>query len=388
MHKILTLNQISTKGLERFDQHRYEIGNEIADPDGILLRSHRLTSEDLSVSIKAIARAGAGVNNIPVPECTERGIVVFNTPGANANAVKELVLSAMLLGARNISQGIRFVSELKIEDPAEMLKRVEAEKKNFVGDELAGKTLGIAGLGAIGSMVAEIALAMGMEVLGYDPALSLEAAWQLSKKIKKMESLSALVAQSDYITLHLPALESTRNLINEEILATFKKGSRLLNFSRNEIVDTVAVANALENGRLSKYITDFPHPALIGREDAVLLPHLGASTLEAEENCATMAADQMIDFLENGNIKNSVNFPALSLERTTEHRLVLLKSNIPELLNATLAILSKSNTKVINMISKSRGEQVSTIIDLEIPLSSNQKKELEGIEGILNVRYL
>ncbi len=388
MLKILTLNQISEKGLEPFDLEKYQIANEIGEPDGVLVRSHRLSSEDLTPHLKAIARAGAGVNNIPVAECTHRGIVVFNTPGANANAVKELVLSALLLGARNVTKGIQFVKTLKIDDPAEMLKRVEAEKKNYVGEELAGKTLGVAGLGAIGSMVAEIALALDMKVLGYDPALSIEAAWRLSKNVQNMESLSALVAQADYISLHLPALESTRNLINQEMLASFKKGSRLLNFSRNEIVDTTAVVAALESGQLSKYMTDFPHPSLIGRDDAVLFPHLGASTQEAEENCATMAAHQMIDFLENGNIKNSVNFPPLSLERRGEHRLVFLNKNNSEMLNSVLGILADLNINVLNMVSKNQGDVVYNIIDTDTLFPLDRQKDLEAIAGMITVRYL
>ncbi len=314
MYKVLTLNQISVKGLDKLPRDNYEIASEFTKPDAILVRSHKLKPEDISASILAIARAGAGVNNIPVTHCTERGIPVFNTPGANANAVKELIVSALTLGSRGILEGISYVNTLnEMTDAAEMSQLLEKEKKRFKGNELAGKTLGVIGLGAIGSMVADTALGLGMNVAGYDPALSVDAAWRLSSEVQKVDNITSLVSRSDFITLHLPVLDSTRNLVNSELLSHLKPGAVLLNFAREEIVDTTAVVNALESNQLAKYIADFPTPNLIGVAGAVLMPHIGASTDEAEENCAVMAATQLKDFLEHGNIKNSVNFPHYSL---------------------------------------------------------------------------
>ncbi|WP_372765528.1 3-phosphoglycerate dehydrogenase, partial [Litorivivens sp.] len=311
MYKILTRNQISVKGLERLPREKYEIASEFTAPDAVLLRSHKLTTDEISDSVMAIARAGAGVNNIPIADCTRRGIPVFNTPGANANAVKELVIAGMALGSRGILPGIDFVSTLgEMTDGAEMSKLLEKEKKRFKGQELYGKTLGVVGLGAIGSLVARAGLDLGMEVIGYDPALSVDAAWRLPSSVKRMENIGSLFARADYISLHLPVLDATRGLVNGELLNNCKPTTRLLNFAREEIVDNAAIVNALEAGTLNRYITDFPAPELIGRDDVILMPHIGASTDEAEENCAVMAADQLRDFLENGNIKNSVNFPA------------------------------------------------------------------------------
>lgn len=386
--KILTFNQISNKGLARFTRGHYEVASEINKPDAILLRSHQLSLQETPSTVKAIARAGTGVNNIPVEACTRRGIPVFNTPGANANAVKELIMIALLLGTRKVVEGIEFVKGIATQDPKEMLQLVEAQKKLFVGEELAGKNLGVAGLGAIGSAVAEMALSMKMNVSGYDPELSVEAAWRLSRKIQKMDSLASLVAKSDYVTLHLPVLDSTRCLINQETLAAFKKGSRLLNFSRDEVVDICAVIAALDQGRLGQYITDFPHPHLVGRADTVLLPHLGASTKEAEENCAMMAADQIIDFLENGNITNSVNFPNLSMERVGGYRVAFSNQNIPKMLSRVLASLADCNLNVIDMINKSRGNIAYNIIDVETPPPPSCKKNIEAVEGVMTVRYL
>ncbi|MBF0289822.1 MAG: phosphoglycerate dehydrogenase [SAR324 cluster bacterium] len=388
MFKILTLNQISVNGLERFSREKYEIASEIRHPDAILVRSQRITPEELSPTLRGIARAGAGVNNIPVGECTKKGITVFNTPGANANAVKELVVTALLLSSRDILGGIDFVKQMTTQDPAEMHKVVEKQKKMYKGEELAGKTLGVIGLGAIGSSVAETALRMGMKVLGYDPGLSVEAAWKLSGEIQKMENLPSLVSKSDYVTLHLPALESTRYMINKDMLASFKKGCRLMNFSRAEIVEIEALVDALESGQLSRYATDFPHPSLLGRADTILIPHLGASTEEAEDNCAVMAANQIIDFLENGNIKNSVNFPNISLDRNGGHRIAISNQNIPKMLGKALAIIADRNINVSDMINKSRDDIAYNLIDLETPPPVDLKEALEGIEGVISVRYL
>ncbi len=387
--QILTLNQISVKGLDRLPREGYEIASEFAHPDAILLRSHKLQAADIPDTVLAIARAGAGVNNIPVEECSRRGIPVFNSPGANANAVKELVAAGLLLGSRGIVEGIEYVNTLGyMTDKAEMNKTLEAHKKEFKGSELTGKTLGVVGLGAIGSMVAEMALTMGMDVVGYDPALSVEAAWRLSSQVRRADTLSALFARCDYISLHLPVLDSTRGLVNAELLGAVSEGTCLLNFARQEIVDEEALLDALENGKLRKYIADFPSPALIGRDDVLLMPHIGASTDEAEENCAVMAADQLRDFLENGNIRNSVNFPALALERVTGCRLSVTNENVPKILGSVLSILADENINVIDMLNKSRGDLAYNLIDIDVHASDEVLDKMRTLEGVINVRMI
>jgi D-3-phosphoglycerate dehydrogenase len=387
--KILSLNQISVKGLERLPREQYEIASEFSTPDAILLRSHKLKSEDIAESVLAIARAGAGTNNIPVTDCSKRGIPVFNSPGANANAVKELVAAGLLLGSRGIIDGIAFVQTLgDMQDEAALNKLLEAQKKQFKGSELVGKTLGVVGLGAIGSLVAEMALTFGMEVVGYDPALSVEAAWRLSSRVQKADAISALFARCDFISLHLPVLDSTRNLVNDELLRAVKPGTCLLNFARQEIVDNAAVRNSLDGGGLRKYITDFPAPELIGREDVILMPHIGASTDEAEENCAIMAAEQLRDFLENGNIRNSVNFPALQLDRVSGYRLSITNENVPRILGSVLAILADENINVIDMLNKSRGEVAYNLIDIETEPNPALLDSMRSLEGVVNVRLL
>ena len=334
-----------------------------------------------------MGRAGAGVNNIPVPDFTEKGIVVFNTPGANANAVKELVMAGLLLSRRGIIQGIDYVNTLSdYSDESELNQLVEASKKKYKGSELKGKTLGVIGLGAIGSLVAEMALQMNMEVVGYDPALSVEAAWRLSSQVQSMENMQTLLACSDVITLHIPALEANRGLINAEALGYFRDGAVLLNFSREEIVVTEDVLAALESGKLAQYISDFPTPVLIGKPGVMATPHLGASTEEAEENCAMMVADQLIDFLENGNIRNSVNFPALSLERTEGYRIALANRNVPGLLGGVLSILAGRNINVIDMLNKSQGNVAYNLIDLGTEPTDDLIADIAGIEGVINVR--
>ncbi|MEX2490063.1 MAG: phosphoglycerate dehydrogenase [Pseudomonadales bacterium] len=386
MYKIRTLNNISEKGLNKFSKSRYELDTEVPDPDGILVRSHKLEPKDATPSLRAVGRAGAGVNNIPVPEFTEQGIVVFNTPGANANAVKELVMAGLLLSTRGILSGIEYVKTLEgYNDKKELNELVEANKKRFKGRELKGKTLGVLGLGAIGSMVAEMGLQMDMEVLGYDPALSVDAAWRLSRNVQKMESMQALFAKADIVTLHVPALESTMGMINADTLESFQKGSVLLNFSREEIVDTKAVAQALDDGTLSQYISDFPSPELLGKPGVLATPHLGASTQEAEENCAMMVADQMIDFLEHGNITNAVNFPSVMMERTTGYRIALTNSNVPRILGKVLSILADRNINVVDMINKSRADIAYNLIDIEDPATEDLVREIEAIEGVINV---
>jgi D-3-phosphoglycerate dehydrogenase len=387
--KILTLNQISIKGLERLPRDAFEIASEFTAPDAILLRSHKLKSADIPDSVRAIARAGAGVNNIPVEECTRRGIPVFNSPGANANAVKELVATGLLLGSRGVIEGIDYVKTLSdVTDEVELNKTLESQKKQFKGSELVGKTLGVVGLGAIGSMVAEMALTLGMDVVGYDPALSVEAAWRLSSQVRKAENLAALFARCDYITLHLPVLDSTRGLINAELLGSVRPGTCLLNFARQEIVDGDAIVEALNAGSLRKYIADFPAPNLIGRSDVILMPHIGASTDEAEDNCAIMAADQLRDFLDNGNIRNSVNFPTLQLEHVTGCRLAVSNTNVPRVLGSVLAILAEENINVIDMLNKSRDDIAYNLIDIESQPSADAIAAMSALDGVVNVRLI
>jgi len=388
VHKIRTINNISEKGLSRFPADDYELGDAIADPEAILVRSQQLTDADAVPSLRAVGRAGAGVNNIPVADYTDKGIVVFNTPGANANAVKELVMLGLLLSCRGIIPGIEYVNTLgEHSDKAELNKLVESSKKQYKGRELKGKTLGVLGLGAIGSMVADMALQMEMNVVGYDPVLSVEAAWRLSSKVEKMENLQMLFSRSDIISLHVPALDATRGMINSEALSQFKDGAVLLNFAREEIVDKEAISEALDSGKISQYISDFPTPGLIGKPGVISTPHLGASTEEAEENCAIMVADQVRDFLENGNIKNSVNFPALSLERTAGcYRIAMANKNVPRILSSVLSILADRNINVVDMLNKSREDVANNLIDIQAEPSLELLEEVLAIDGVINVR--
>ena len=388
MHKIRTINNISEKGLSRFPADDYELGDAIADPEAILVRSQQLTDADAVPSLRAVGRAGAGVNNIPVADYTDKGIVVFNTPGANANAVKELVMVGLLLSCRGIIPGIEYVNTLgEHSDKAELNKLVESSKKQYKGRELKGKTLGVLGLGAIGSMVADMALQMEMNVVGYDPVLSVEAAWRLSSKVEKMENLQMLFSRSDIISLHVPALDATRGMINSEALSQFRDGAVLLNFAREEIVDKEAISEALDSGKISQYISDFPTPGLIGKPGVISTPHLGASTEEAEENCAIMVADQVRDFLENGNIKNSVNFPALSLERTAGcYRIAMANKNVPRILSSVLSILADRNINVVDMLNKSREDVAYNLIDIQAEPSLELVEEVLAIDGVINVR--
>lgn len=389
MFKIQTFNKISVSGLNQFGRDQYEVASEMANPDAILLRSHKLAAADVGSSVRAIARAGAGVNNIPVKDMTERGIVVFNTPGANANAVKELVLAAMLLASRDIIGGVQFVREEQKEtDDAALSKLLEAEKKRFAGNELAGKTLGVVGLGAIGALVANMALDLGMHVLGYDPAISVDAAWRLSHRVQRVENLQSLVSRVDFISLHLPVLDSTRGLINAELLKLMRPDTCLLNFAREEIVDNNAVIHALEQKQLGKYITDFPTLALLKNKNVVPMPHIGASTEEAEDNCAVMAAEQLKDFLTNGNIRNSVNFPAVLLDRTNGYRLAIANRNVPKMLGQILSVIADSNNNVIDMINKSRDDIAYNLIDIAVKPDPATLDKIRAIEGIVNVRLV
>jgi len=387
MYKVRTFNQIALRGLERFPRDGFEVGTQISDPHAILLRSHVLTADHVTPNLRAVARAGAGVNNVPVDLYTERGIVVFNTPGANANSVKELVLAALLLSARDVIGGIKYVESVNgVTDPVELNKQVEAEKKRFQGEEIYGKTLGVVGLGAIGALVAEAGLRLGMNVLGYDPAISVEAAWRLPSDVQRMENLPMLFARSDYVTLHVPLMAETRNMINEESLRSFRPGTVLLNFARQEIVDEVALSGALSAGKLARYFSDFPSPTLARLPNVSATPHLGASTAQAEENCAVMAADQLIDFLRNGNIRNSVNFPTVSLERTPGVRLAVTNRNVPKMLGQILSVLANKNLNVIDMINKSRDDVAYNLIDVAGPVPSELVSEITRIGSVMNVR--
>ena len=389
MLKIRTYNAISVKGLDRFPRDSYEVSGEISSADAILLRSHKLQADEIVDSVSAIARAGAGVNNIPLDACTDRGVVVFNTPGANANAVKELVAAGLLLSSRDILGGVQFVDSLADDlDEAAMGPVLEAEKKRFAGKELKGKTLGVLGLGAIGSLVARLGFELGMEVVGFDPAISVEAAWQLPSSVQRMENMQALFARADFVSIHVPALEATRNLINKETLGYFKPDACLLNFAREQIVNSEAVAAALDQGKLRRYVTDFPHPTLRGRGDCILMPHIGASTAEAEENCAVMAADQLRAFLEHGNIRNSVNFPRIELERTSGSRLAVTNNNLPGTLSHILTLIGDSQINVVDLLNKSRGHIAYNLIDLNGSPTPKLMEQLRSLAGVINVRYI
>ena len=389
MYKIQTYNSLAAKGLDRFPAGQYTVGPEVSPADAVMLRSQKLHNEEIDESVIAVARAGAGVNNIPVAEYAQRGIVVFNTPGANANAVKELVAAALLLGSRDIFGGMSYVQTLgEIGDSAEMHKLLEANKKRFAGSEISGLTLGVVGLGAIGALVANMALELGMKVAGFDPAISIDSAWRLSSRIQKMDSLQALVSASDFVTLHVPAIPPTLGLINKDILARCKPGMRLLNFARDEIVDLPAVIAALDSGRMSAYISDFPHPELLGRKDALLLPHIGASTSEAEENCAMMAADQLMDFLENGNVRNSVNYPDTQMARNGGYRISFCNENVPKVLGHVLTVLADHNLNVIDMVNLSRGDFAYSIIDVENEPDADVMRAINITDHVIRARLL
>ena len=389
MHRIKTYNALSSKGLKRFDPEWFEVGEGVDDPSAILLRSHKLQEAEIPDSVVAIARAGAGVNNIPVALCSERGIPVFNTPGANANAVKELVAAAMLLASRDIVGGIAFARDQDDSlAAADFSALMEREKKRFAGSELAGKTLGVIGLGAIGSLVARLGLDLGMDVVGFDPALSVEAAWRLPSEVRRMKDVQTLLGCSDFISLHLSVLDSTRGLINADMLKHFRSGSCLVNFAREEIVVTEDLVEALNSGTLSRYVADFPNPLLLGRDDAILMPHIGASTAEAEENCAVMAADQLKGFLEHGNIRNSVNFPTIELERTTDFRITISNQNAPGMLSHILTLIGEDGLNVADLLNKSVGNTAYNIIDLDGVPKDTLLAQIRGLDGVLNLRVI
>jgi len=387
MYKILTYNNISVAGLERFPRDKYEVASEIQHPDAILLRSFKLHGVPIPDSVKCVGRAGAGVNNIPVAEYSKRGVPVFNAPGANANAVKELVIAGMLLAARNICQAWDFTRSLSGDDEA-VNQVVEKGKKNFAGFELAGKTLGVLGLGAIGVRVANAALALGMKVIGFDPLLTVESAWQLSSAVAKASSIDDLVARSDFVSLHIPYNEQTHHMINATRVNLLRKGSVLLNFSRSGIVDDASVCEALDGGRVSAYVCDFPSNALLNRRGVILLPHIGASTEEAEENCAVMVADQIRDYLENGNIRNSVNFPEVVMPRNGGMRLGVANENVPNMVSQISSALAEANLNIVDLLNKSKGEYAYTLIDLSADVPPETFEKIRAIKGVLSTRLI
>jgi len=387
MHKVLTLNNISVAGLERLPRDNYEIASEIQHPDAILLRSFKMHDMDIPETLKAVGRAGAGVNNIPVDKMSEKGVVVFNAPGANANAVKELVVAGMLMGCRNLCQAWDFARNLEGADD-EINKNVEAGKKNFGGFELPGRTLGVVGLGAIGRYVANAAIDLGMNVIGYDPGITVEGAWQLSSDIVKAASIDEMIGKVDFITFHVPLIDATKHMINAERLKLMKDNVVILNFARNGIIDDEAVSAAIKSGKVYSYVCDFPSNLLKNHERVITLPHLGASTTEAEENCAIMVADQVKDYLENGNIKNSVNFPEMRMPRTEGHRITIVNSNVPDMIGQISSTMAKKGMNIIDLLNKSKGDVAYSIIDIDKPADDDLINDLQNIKGVLNVRAI
>ena len=388
MYTYKIFNNIADDGISILENNEFRT-DEI-DPDSLLLRSQVLTEDDFNDSLKCIGRAGAGTNNIPIHEATEKGVVVFNTPGANANAVKELVVCGMLLASRGIIQGSAYAKTLSGQDTSELNKSMEAQKKNFKGSELKGKTLGIVGLGAIGSLLAQTAEIMGMKIIGYDPHISIDAAWRLPKEVEKAETLEYLLSNSDYISLHVPLIDATKNMISKETLKHFKQGSKLINLSRGGIVNNEDIIEALDSNKISTFVTDFPTPELVERssklQDVILLPHLGASTKEAEVNCAVMAADQVSNFLNNGTIINSVNFPSIRLGRTAQYRLVIVNKNEPGMIGKITDEIGFKNINIADMTHKSRDSIGINLIDLENEPSEELISNIKNIDHVLSVR--
>jgi D-3-phosphoglycerate dehydrogenase len=385
--KILTLNQISSVGLKRLSGGRYVCGSQVQDPDAILVRSHDLHAMEVPASVKAIGRAGAGVNNIPVEKMSKRGVPVFNAPGANANAVKELVLAGVLLAARNLVPALRFTTGLTGDDKT-LNKLVEDGKKEFSGMELPRHAIGVVGLGKIGSLVADASIKLGMNVIGYDPEITVEAAWSLPSQVKKANSIEELLKASDFVTLHVPLLDVTRKMINGERIKLMKSGSVLLNFAREGIVDSEAVLAALDSKRIRYYVCDFPVKALQGHPRVVALPHLGASTAEAEDNSAVMVVDQVRDFLENGNIINAVNFPDVVMTREAPYRVAIANANVPNMVGQISTAMAKAGLNIHNMLNKSKGEMAYTLVDVDSVVPVKVCQQISSIKGVLSFRYL
>lgn len=385
--RILTLNNISRHGLQRFPSEQFVADPKVDEPDAILVRSYDMRSMDIPETVKVIGRAGAGTNNIPVSRMSERGVPVFNTPGANANAVKELVIAGILMAARNLVGAIRFVDAVKGSDE-EINRLVEAGKKKFAGFELPNRTLGVVGLGKIGSLVADAAINLGMKVLGYDPNITVDAAWSLPSQVHKAHTIEDLIRGSEFLTVHVPLLDSTRNLINAKRLALMKPGGVVLNFARDGVVDTDAVLAALKDGRLIYYVCDFPDAKLVNVDGVIALPHLGASTREAEENCAVMVVDQVRDYLEHGNIRHSVNFPEVVMARESPFRLGVANSNVPNMVSQISTAVADAGLNIHNMINKSRHDMAYTLVDVDSPVPTTVIDAIHAIGGVLAVRYL
>src|SRR5437660_162725 len=386
-YHVLTLNQISSQGLHRLPNARYVCGKTLERPDAILVRSFDMRTMEIPASVKAIGRAGAGTNNIPVDAMSNRGVPVFNAPGANANAVKELVLAALLTAARNLIPALDYVAKLDAAAP-NLEKSVEDAKKQFAGVELPNRTLGIIGLGAIGSLVADTAIKLGMKVIGFDPEITVDAAWRLPSSVRKANSIEELLKQSDFVTLHVPLLAVTRHLIDDKRIAVMKPGSVLLNFARDAIVDEDAVIAALRAYRLKYYFCDFPSAQLMGEQGVVALPHLGASTEEAAENCAVMVVDQVREFLENGTLANAVNFPSVEMPRESPFRVAIANANVPNMLGQISTTMARAGLNIHNMVNKSRGERAYTLVDVDSAIQDNVIRELAGIDGVLSVRSI
>src|SRR5438552_5749555 len=386
-YHILTLNQISSQGLHRLPGSRYTVGKNVDRPDAILVRSHNLLEMAIPPSVKALGRAGAGTNHIPVAEMSQRGVPVFNAPGANANAVKELVFTAMLLAARNVLPALGYVAGLKA-DSRDLEKRVEDGKKQFAGVELPNRTLGIIGLGSVRSLVADTAIKLGMKVIGFDPEITVDAAWRLPSSVRKANSIEELLRQSDFVTLHVPLLAVTRHLIDDKRLSVMKAGAVLLNFARDAIVDEDAVVAALRAHRLKYYFCDFPSAKLIGEPGVVALPHLGASTEEAEQNCAVMVVDQLREFLENGTLANAVNFPNVEMLRESPFRVAIANANVPNMLGQISTTMARAGLNIHTMVNKSRGEMAYTLVDVDSAIQDAVIRDVSGIDGVLSVRSI
>ena len=387
MFNIKTYNAISSLGLDRLTSEGYQVGEEVADPDAIMLRSFIMHDVPVASSVKAVGRAGAGVNNIPVDKMSERGVVVFNAPGANANAVKELVIAGMLIACRNLIPAWKYSDELSGSNE-EVMKAVEAGKKKYAGYELPGKTLGVIGLGAIGAQVANAADALGMNVIGFDPTITVQHAWQLSANVKQMDSAEELFREADFVTFHVPLIAATKDMLNAESIAAMKDGAVIMNFARDGIVNDTDVLAAINGGKISAYVCDFPTTELQGNERVIALPHLGASTTEAEDNCAVMIADQLKDFLQNGNVRNSVNFPNIKLARRCDYRLAIANKNQPDMLAKISHQLGESKMNIVHMANESRGDLAYTLIDVESQPDATVLEKISGIEGVLSVRSI
>jgi len=387
MYKVLTLNNIAVDGLRRLTRERYEVASEIAHPDAIILRSHNMHEMDIPDTVVAIARAGAGTNNIPVDTMSARGVPVFNAPGANANAVKELAIAGLLMAARNLCDARDYVQGLKEKGDA-LSKAVEAGKKQFVGFELPGKTLGVVGLGAIGVEIANAGLELGMKVVGFDPAITVKRAWQLSSGVEHAETLDQLFQHADAVTVHVPLMDATRNLVNRDRIALMNDGGTIINFARNGVVDNDAALVALDSGKLHAYVTDFPTPELIAHPKVIVLPHLGASTGEAEENCAIMVAENLRDYLENGNVRFSVNFPECRLGRMDAYRITVANANVPNMVGQVSTCLGDAGLNIEDLLNKSVGDLAYTIVDVNKPVTEEIESRLRAIDGVLILRNL